>query len=535
MCKCRITGKYFKAKEGIIAYDTYGDKHLYSPEVSTRECIECGNLIVTNDGNGDNYIIDQRGDVVCAECVNDYILCEECGCLTRDIDSTFVTNANNEEIRICVDCRDDEYYVCDSCGEWYHSSLVTIVDGYTYCEDCRDRELTQCECCGDWIRNNDSYTTEDDVNLCECCYDERTEYCDVCNERYYNISVHYNEEEDRYICERCEEAREGNNSTIIHNYSYKPKPNFLKTDTEKDKNNNEYFGFEIEVSKYEDSKDAENFLSILENNTVYIKQDGSVSGFEIVTHPMTRTYFYNNFKQNLERGMKYLIRQGYSGHNRAGIHIHVSKEAITEEQLSKLTMLLYPKTRKVYNLWLKITQRKENELNQWSSMSPASLCHDKKTIIKNIKDDKTKNVETRERYTAINTRNENTIEFRIFNSNMRIERIVKNAEVIFSLLDFTKTNKMPTMTNYLNFVEENSDKYRVFYEFLVEKRIKQSKEQKLKEKELLEYISKQANKEIRSIIDIREYLTSLNVTDNVTDVSSLVSLADEEERYEQCV
>ena len=46
----------------------------------------------------------------------------------------------------------------------------------------------------------------------------------------------------------------------------------------------------------------------------------------------------------------------------------------------------------------------------------------------------------RDRYIAMNcSPNNKTVEFRIFNSSTRVERILKNYEIVFSLIDFTNT------------------------------------------------------------------------------------------------
>ncbi len=76
------------------------------------------------------------------------------------------------------------------------------------------------------------------------------------------------------------------------------------------------------------------------------------------------------------------------------------------------------------------------------------------------------------RYTAMNIASCNkTVEFRIFNSSTRIERILKNYEVIFSLIDFTNTDSLPTHMNYLKYIAKNQNKYKYLYEFCVEKEL----------------------------------------------------------------
>ena len=78
----------------------------------------------------------------------------------------------------------------------------------------------------------------------------------------------------------------------------------------------------------------------------------------------------------------------------------------------------------------------------------------------------------RDRYSAMNcSPNNKTVEFRIFNSSTRVERILKNYEIVFSLIDFTNTNTEVTHKNYVQFVVDNKDKYKYLYEFLLEKEL----------------------------------------------------------------
>jgi glutaredoxin-related protein len=111
-----------------------------------------------------------------------------------------------------------------------------------------------------------------------------------------------------------------------------------------------------------------------------------------------------------------------------------------------------------------------------------------------------------ERYLAINTRNINTIEFRMFNSNTRPERIIKNAQVIFSLIDFTKTKIKVSMKNYLRFIEDHRKDYKELYDFLIEKHIYIPK---LSLERLLELSAEDNN-------EVQKYIQSLSATQNLT-------------------
>jgi hypothetical protein len=467
MCYCKFSHEYFRASDGVWAYNSEGERH-FVPKKITKICYECGEVIFGDDLEGEN----------------DRYLCKECA---------------DTYIKICDDCGEKIY-------PWQPDYLYA--ESYIICKHCREEDYFKCECCGRLERNCNGCRTQDDYALCNTCYEEETYICADCGDVFYcRDNVCYDECDEAYYCERCFDSR----TRDINNYSYKPRANFLKTE-EDEPIENEFFGFEIEVAG--DDGEAYSFkekCGDTNEKVIYLKADGSVDGFEIVTHPMTRNYFYDKFCPNLAKGMVYLARNGFKGHGEGGIHIHVSKDAISEEQLAKLVVLLYPKTEKVKKLWLGITQRSRYNMDRWSTMDPDKLDNGKRETIENIKlGDKC--INGNHRYSAINTQNNNTIEFRMFNSNLRMGRIKKNAEVIFSLLDFTKTEELPTMANYLNFVFRNSDKYNNLYEFLLEKQLWQTKEQKEQTQKILMVINHTTGKRLKKE-EIHDYLNDLGIVD----------------------
>ena len=66
----------------------------------------------------------------------------------------------------------------------------------------------------------------------------------------------------------------------------------------------------------------------------------------------------------------------------------------------------------------------------------------------------------------------------IFNSNLRIERFLKNYECVLALLDYTKENEQNTLpvcntVGFIEYVYSHSDKYENLYNFFVERQIKE--------------------------------------------------------------
>ena len=86
--------------------------------------------------------------------------------------------------------------------------------------------------------------------------------------------------------------------------------------------------------------------------------------------------------------------------------------------------------------------------------------------------------ESSDRYTALNRdRRTKTYEFRIFNSNLRIERVMKNLECVFALLDYTKLYKDEAHAvcdtyGFIRYVLEHEEDYPNLYDYFEERKIK---------------------------------------------------------------
>ena len=103
-------------------------------------------------------------------------------------------------------------------------------------------------------------------------------------------------------------------------------------------------------------------------------------------------------------------------------------------------------------IWLGITQRKAFEMNSWSRMD--NKIRDFYSIQET--NETTKSPVGSPRYSAlIKDDRTKTYEFRIFNSNLRIERFLKNYECVLALLDYTKENEQNTLPvcNTVGFIE----------------------------------------------------------------------------------
>lgn len=89
---------------------------------SCEECNECGCCASGNYTDGNGYVI-------CAECDDNYIDCEDCGSKVHS-DYTIMTEGGS---CICEDCYENDYFTCGDCNEVLHNDCYSC-DGY--CSNC---------------------------------------------------------------------------------------------------------------------------------------------------------------------------------------------------------------------------------------------------------------------------------------------------------------------------------------------------------------------------------------------------------------
>ena len=403
-------------------------------------CKNCGQMVLPKDG----HIIED--EFYCDDCT---VKCIECGEYILKDEAIEINNGDY----ICEFCKEDNYYSCDHCGEIFHrDDLTWIEDKQMYvCGDCLEDNYHKCECCNKYYSANNCYETYDNNWVCNDCYDNSYRTCEDCGLAVHDNDYYYNEDEGCSYCPNCE----GNHQSSI--YGYHDYECFHKKQVYGETGTKEFFGLEIEVSG--DSDYADEFLDIVSD--VVLMHDSSIDGggFEIVTEPMTRGYITEKFLPNIEKGMKFLNDTGFRGHNKGGIHIHVSQEVFSKNMLCALRNVLYSGLEINMEVWRAITQRHQSEIDNWcrykDARSITEILSDERDYPQIVKDD---------RYTALNYDNRTgTYEFRIFNSNTRIERIKKNIQTVYSLVDYAKhkeeTYHSASTGDYIEFVKKNS----IFY------------------------------------------------------------------------
>ena len=241
--------------------------------------------------------------------------------------------------------------------------------------------------------------------------------------------MYYDEHSGCDYCESCYEDRASNRG--VNNYSYKPNPVFYGKASH-------YFGIEIECEPngIETHELAENIEPIM-----YLKEDGSLgsNGVEIVSHPMSFDYMHDELDWSFLDDVKGWIRS-------YGIHIHVCRTAFKNQYHIEKVVNFFALEPEFIN---SIAQRSSE---QWAKIQ-------KKKGISNKTD----------RYTAVNQRNRNTIEFRIFQTSCRKDRVLKNIQFVEAIVQYTKQPILiseMSRESFGSYVEERKDTYPELFKYI---------------------------------------------------------------------
>jgi hypothetical protein len=237
--------------------------------------------------------------------------------------------------------------------------------------------------------------------------------------------------------------------SLIYEYSYKPTPQFYGLD-------DYYFGFELEV---EDERGwgcengAELVLDTL-GKRVYLKRDGSLdNGFEIVSHP----HSFDEIKKLDLSFMNRLRMKGFRSWdtNTCGLHVHISRTAFRK----------HGKHDEAHELrFQKLIYDNGTQVRAIAGRTSAfARFNDKGALVPKVKFG-----HTADRYEAINSQNDHTLEVRVFRGSLKPTRVLSAVEFLHSAIEYTRNMKInPKDTQlgwirFMGYVLDNKDKYENF-------------------------------------------------------------------------
>jgi hypothetical protein len=331
----------------------------------------------------------------------------------------------------------------------------------------------------DWVDIiNDKFSCE--ISACEDCnaleftddgtwaYDGDRFICSHCCDHYY----HYSDRRETYVHDDDENDDDENDSIIGEYHSSSDKLGLIPSDHDQTKNPI-YLGVELEMES-NGSRDryerAETLLNAIGTHKGHqyclLENDGSLNdGFEMVSghtslavHRDQLSFFKNQFA-----GMK-------SHDTRTcGLHIHICKTGMNMSHASKLILFINDSSNQ--RLVKAIARRDGSSFAQVKNKKASY------TWLKNAK--KNSGIRNQlmylndDRYEALNFKNPNTVEFRLFKGTLRYETIIACLEFTYASWYFAKDSGINDLTtdNFLKYIckPENRADTKFLREYLKQK------------------------------------------------------------------
>jgi hypothetical protein len=330
--------------------------------------------------------------------------------------------------------------------------------------------------------------------FCEEPGEYTNEYRDglFCASHHEAIIDHYYDSDD----DDNDDDEDDRSYRTIHNYSYKPRPSFMRSDgthsayvryldsripgnVYSDSRTTLTMGFELETQCIGESSFSpdipKQLLTDVNSSTesdIYLKEDGSVyNGFEIVSHPGELDYFMNHFQW---KGIEKLARRGFEAWKRpcCGLHIHVAKSAFADTA-HKFKFIAF-----VYKNRAEMVQLSGRESHDYASYdikrflnSHRDWVDDNGKLVRHTNLIKMAKGEdcNQSRSVAVNIQPENTIELRLFRPSLKTETVkvaLQFCDALFHYSELITTQDILqknalTFPEFRKWVTLNNEKYKV--------------------------------------------------------------------------
>lgn len=403
----------------------------------------------------------------------DLAKCSSCEC-TEDV------NLSHDGNDYCDECFSEHYVHCDDCNDTFETHDTQYIESTSemICNDCIERSFFWCNSCDTYCHDNDSTYIEHLGDICDACYGcGDYGYCQVCHENYHIDNLNYCQSSGDSTCLDCKPE------TCIHPYSYEPNPNFhhvikgVSTYQPVEKKSELYFGVELEIDSHEHNENIKETSKEIakDEKLFYCKDDGSLNyGFEIVSHPFSWDYFQNN-KSIFKNALSVSKRDGFLSHDvhTCGMHIHVSKKALTNLDIFKIVYFVYsnPDFLKI------VSNRNWSQINQYCSLDLKDFVYTSERAEQKVKSicRLAKAKTGSPKYVAINITKPSTIEFRIFRGTLNWITYQKNIQFVHSLVNWCKNTSLKeiqsanSVFSYYDFLMCNQTKYKHLVLFLFKK------------------------------------------------------------------
>jgi len=362
---------------------------------------------------------------------------------------------------------------CHNCGE--ERVLTSVADGYSYDEQhrWRQRHHMYCEECFFHCNECDEPTPETNrypspLNgraYCEDCYCETHNTCERCDDTIWAHQSNYPDFRDGPYCDDClmviEDEYYGGDcdyehpSNVIRSYSTKLGSVFRHWDTVindcvltgRGRHEIPYLGFELETNMREGSgyelreRGAIALRDASPDDYLIMKEDGSISGFEIVTEPCDYRTHLELFPWHMLNKLATDFGMTSWRGGGAGLHVHISKSSFSKLHLGAFLQFHDKNIKELVKLAGRESTYSKfgRTIRDWN--------HD-------VKMDRVKQAMGLEvngdRYVAVNLQNRNTVELRYFRGSLKEQTVKGVLEFTHSLWQYTKQTKFTSLDSHKN-------------------------------------------------------------------------------------
>jgi len=299
---------------------------------------------------------------------------------------------NGVEKYVCNSCKTTRLHTCSQCKTVF-SGLCAITNGKHYCPECTAEYLKKCTHCNEY---KDKNTLINGV-------------CPDCFARLNSFPI-----------------------AEIQSYGTKPRPVFLSLVSA---GMLPYYGVELEI---DGGNRTDSLLrNLAKFKEIYLKSDGSLSraGIEIVTYPMNLDYHARIMQWSAI--FTACESAGYKSHNTSncGLHIHVNRGAFGESKRNQQKYIAF---------FLYLFMKFAPQIKKFSRRENFGYCD---FIPYRLTEKVTRSYQSYQSYNrtvrnlAVNFRNENTVEIRVFRGTLDLTSFLAAIALIDTLIKLALSAK----------------------------------------------------------------------------------------------
>lgn len=353
----------------------------------------------------------------------------------------------SEEAETVLLCVRHRFHMCSVCEEYIKTGdTVQTTESSTVCDPCVDANgFEECENCSLYSENLDDE---------ERCSDCSRPSCHNCGDQYDEDDLNYNGE-----CRDCSYTDVDNGNP---NYS----GSFRRGKREgRDLNFRlPYLGWELEVEL--EGKGANTVTAPVQKlDWLEYKGDGSLTnGVEMASAPMTLAWVKEH-EADIVALLQRLKKDGIRSYSTdtCGMHVHLNRKAFKGDHLYRFIHFVYENP----DFIKAMSQRTEYDLNRWASLDKEEQDEPNEPFLVA----KAAGKKGWEKYSAVNTGNEDTVEVRIFKGTLNPTSFMKNLELVTAMYEYTRLADYDARVAeaFVAWMEEERNKYPNLYKFLVHK------------------------------------------------------------------